>query len=208
MSKKKALIALVAVIAAIPVLIGVVLHIDRVRERSRPQVYELTAKELGSLRPGDIVLRMGYGLVSTMLENSAGGMGVSHCGILTGEGPDFGVIHSISSDLADEDGVQDCTLREFVRCAKPGSFAAVRCRVADSEGIVRHASRYLERRVPFDLLFDIRDSSKIFCSELIYLVILNASGYPIFDTEKMDYNFTSFFDRSLFEALIDHRSGR
>ena len=169
-------------------------------------MYELTQDELGSLRSGDIVLRMGYGIVSTLLENSSGSMGVSHCGILTGESPGFMVIHSISSDLADEDGVQECTLSDFLRGAKPGSFAAVRCRVAGNDGIMRHAARYLERRVPFDMLFDIRDSSKIFCSELIYLSVLNASGYPIFDREKMDFHFAAFFDGTLFQPVIDHRA--
>ncbi len=207
LNKKSVLIAIL-IIAAIPVLIGIVLRIDRARDRSRPQIYELTREELGSLRSGDIVLRMGYGLVSSMLENSSGGTGVSHCGILTGENPGFRVIHSISSDLADEDGVQECTLSEFVRCAKPDSFVAVRCLVADANRIVHHAGRYLEQRIPFDMIFDIGDSSKIFCSELIYLSILNASGCAIFDTEKMDYNFTSFFDRSLFQPVIDHRSER
>lgn len=196
--------------ASVPVLLGAVLYtvvrIDRTRDVSRPQVYELTREELGSLHSGDIVLRMGYGMVSAMLENSSGGMGVSHCGILTGQGPGFSVIHAISGDLADEDGVQECTLSEFLRGAKPGSFKAVRCRVADSAGIVRHAGRYLQQRVPFDRVFDIRDSSKIFCSELIYLSILNASGCRIFDPEKMDYNFTSFFDESLFLPVIDHRA--
>ncbi len=204
---KKGAILAVLIIAAIPALLGIILHIDRTRDRSRPQIYELTREELGSLRSGDIVLRMGYGLVSTMLENSSGGMGVSHCGIVTGESPGFNIIHSISSDLADEDGVQECTLSEFVRCAKPGSFVAVRCLVADADRIVHHAARYLEQRVPFDMLFDIRDSSKIFCSELIYLSILNASGYSIFDKAKMDYNFTSFFNSALFEPVVDHRYG-
>ena len=201
---KKNLLRLVLILVAIPILLGVILRIERKRENSRPQRYELTREELGLLRSGDIVLRMGYGVVSALLESSSGGMGVSHCGILTGEAPDFTVIHSISAELSEMDGVQTCPLSEFVRGAKQGSFVAVRCRVAEAEDMVRHANRYLQQRIPFDLTFDIRDSSKIFCSELLYLSILNASGYPIFDTEKMDFHFASFFDEDIFQRVINH----
>ncbi len=195
---------IIPVIITIPLLLGIVFHIERERDKSRPQIYELAQEEAELLHSGDIVLRMGYGVISAVLETSSGGMGVSHCGILTGEKPNFTVIHAISSELSEIDGVQTCSLKEFLRGAKPGSFVAVRCNVADAGDIVFHAERYLEQRVPFDLSFDIRDSSKIFCSELIYLCILNASGYSIFDTSKMDYNFTSFFDKDIFLPVINH----
>ena len=194
-------------ILAIPALLCIVLRIEREKENTRPQIYELTHEEVGLLRNGDIVLRMGYGIVSALLETSSGGTGVSHCGILAGEGPHFRVIHSISSDLSDEDGVQECTLSEFLRCAKPGSFVAVRCQVADGAEIAKHAGRYLEQRIPFDLAFDLCDSTKIFCSELIYLSILHAADYAIFDPAKMDYTFSSFFDESLFLPVINHIKG-
>lgn len=206
--KKKRLLIVLSTIVAIPILIGVVLHIDRGRELSRVQVYELTRQESGSLRSGDIVMRMGYGMVSALLETSAGGQGVSHCGILRGEGPDFAVIHSISSELSEEDGVQQCSLKEFLAGAKPGSFVAVRSTAAPGEDIVTQAERYLEQRTPFDLAFDLRDTSRIFCSELVYLAILDASGVAIFDPMKPDYNFTSFFDREMFLPVIDHRGRR
>ena len=119
---------------------------------------------------GDIVLRMGRGFVShticTILSDT---VQFSHCGIVVRQNDSLYVVHSVSEELSEHDGVQATSLHHFVYESVPGSLAFVRYKTElDSLGDLmrQKALYYLANPKPFDYDFDLNDSTAFFCSEL------------------------------------------
>ncbi len=165
----------------------------------------LNAEELALLREGDFVFRLGYGMVSFFLETQTGASGVSHIGVLVKDTLDFFVIHSISGSMAELDGVQKVSLNDFLFEAKPHSFVATRLKNSNGELIANEARRLLAKRVPFDMSFDIKDTTQLFCSEMINFILQKTHNTEVFSQEATQFPFTGFFDTSKFEILVDRR---
>ncbi len=179
--------------------------------------YSLTSEEIGSIREGDIILRQGHGVVSqSILEILKEDIPVSHVGIIR-KNPDgsFGVIHTVSQRLPGYDGIQQQCLEEFISESVSQSLMVVRYKGFSENTRLRKkagrlAAEYLERDIPFDHSFNLEDSTRFFCSELIWRIILEVSGDDIF--EKMNkelrrerLKFESFFDPERFELIINHQ---
>ncbi len=165
----------------------------------------LGAEELALLREGDFVFRLGYGMVSFFLESQTGASGVSHVGILVKDSLDFDVIHSISGSMAELDGVQKISLDDFLFEAKPHSLVITRLKNSNGELIAYEARRLFAERVPFDMSFDIKDTTKLFCSEMINFILQKTHNTEVFTQEATEFPFTGFFDTSKFEILVDRR---
>ena len=165
----------------------------------------LNAEELSLLREGDFVFRLGYGLVSYFLEKGAGASGVSHIGVLVKDSADFDVIHSISGSMAETDGVQKISLNNFLYNAKPGSFVATRLKNGNGETIANEARRLFAKRLPFNHSFDIKDTNRLFCSQLANVILQNTHNLEVFSQDAEDFPFGGFFDTSMFEVLVDRR---
>jgi len=165
----------------------------------------LSEEQLALLREGDFVLRLGYGLVSYTLEMQAGAVGVSHIGVLVKDSADFEVIHSISGSMAELDGVQKVSLKDFLYEARPNSFIAVRLKNSNEKLIVNEANRLLAARIPFDLSFDLKDTTKLFCSEFVDFILRKTHNMAVFIPEEEAFPFSAFLDTSKFEILVDKR---
>lgn len=132
--------------------------------------YCLDKNIFSKVRSGDIVLRMGRGFVShticTILSDT---VQFSHCGIVVCQNDSLYVVHSVSEELSEHDGVQATSLHHFVYESVPGSLAFVRYKTElDSLGDLmrQKALYYLANPKPFDHDFDLNDSTAFFCSEL------------------------------------------
>jgi hypothetical protein len=76
--------------------------------------YRLTAEEKSLLQEGDVILRRGEGFVSSVINNlSESEYQISHCAILVKKDSVWHVVHTVSSDLSDVDGVQTEPLDKF-----------------------------------------------------------------------------------------------
>ncbi|NTW31711.1 MAG: hypothetical protein HGB12_03650 [Bacteroidetes bacterium] len=178
--------------------------------------YTLSQNEMSLLKDGDIILRHGYGFVSDMIVKTLNdSTGISHCAILTKYKGHWIIIHSVSSTLSDVDGVQWQDLRTFINQSKKKSIVVVRYKHAkddfDLALIGSGAKYYLQKKIPFDNAFDLKDSSSIYCSELLWKVFKNEYNVDIFESkyrpEHYDYmKFDTFLDTSNFEIIIDHRN--
>ncbi len=166
----------------------------------------LTEKELSGIQGGDIILRLGEGLISqivtSVLDDS---IRLSHCGIVVINNDSFYVVHSLPEELSDYDGIQICSLGEFVSESVPESIVVVRPKVSDFRVMEDKALYYLLHPKPFDWNFDIKDSTAFFCSEFpvhilkYYLgmdLCLNSSFYP---------KFSLFLDTTYFEHIFIKR---
>ena len=175
-------------------------------ETGEEQLETLTAEEHALLREGDFVFRLGYGMVSFFLESQTGASGVSHIGVLVKGSSDFDVIHSISGSMAEQDGVQKVSLNDFLFEAKPHSFVATRLKNSNGELIANEARRLLAKRVPFDMSFDIKDTSKLFCSEMVNFILQKTHSVEVFSHDATVFSFAGFFDAAKFEVLVDRRN--
>jgi len=211
----KALLVAIKIVLTISLVIYLfVLTYDHTSEIKRVKInYSLTKEEYNLLQDGDILLRHGYGFVSDMIVKTLKeDFSISHCAILVKDDSAFNVIHSVSQSLSEFDGVQIQDLRRFVNDSKKNSLIVLRYKNSngeDRESISQRARYYLERQVPFDNSFDINDTTRYFCTELIWKIFLDAFNIDIFEkkyglggTEFLKFDI--FFDPDLFEIILSH----
>lgn len=178
---------------------------------SQGQRYTLAEEEVALLQDGDIILRRGSGLVSDMIAALLGeDHDLSHCGIVVERKGVYRVVHAVSNNISDHDGMQVHALQEFVRQSKPGSVVVCRLRTERDRGAIsRKAVEYLRRKVPFDHHFDLADTSSFFCSELPWRILLDEYGVDVFQDvghgEKTAFRFAQFMDPRWFEVVLDHQ---
>src|SRR5688572_17531944 len=129
--------------------------------------YLFKPNEMSLLQEGDIIMRRGYGVVSSMISNmNDAPYNLSHCAFIIQEkDSSFSVIHSVSSDLSDIDGVQKQTMDRFTRESVPGTIVVIRHKGGDPEighQIADAAKIYLAEEIKFDHHFDLSDSSTFY----------------------------------------------
>ncbi|NVN95328.1 MAG: hypothetical protein HXX18_08610 [Bacteroidetes bacterium] len=176
--------------------------------------YSLSNEEINKLKNGDIILRHGYGMASDIIVKSLNEeYDISHCAIIVKDSNQINVIHSVSQSLSDFDGVQIQTLKRFISDCKKNSIIVVRYKSpthTDNNAIAERASYYLSKKIPFDNDFNIKDSSKIYCTELIWRCIKDAYKIDIFKNQLNDenlknhYKFNALWDSNRFEIIINH----
>ena len=180
--------------------------------------YSLPGYEKELLKPGDIIMRHGYGFVSNTIVKTLGeDNSISHAGIIVKDkNGRLRVVHSVSQTISDFDGVQDVDLNTFVRDSRPNSIMVVRFlpsagKPETIEGVSRRANFYLEQKIPFDYSFSLDDDSRFYCSEFIVRVLADIFGDSLFDRlyppgisglDKLKFGI--FLDSELFEIVINH----
>lgn len=208
---KKRIIKISIVLLLLLILIWLFSVIVRERRSNREQLfstYSLSDEEAGLLQDGDIILRKGYGFVS---ENITKYLNeeyiVSHCGIIikSAEGKNF-VIHSVSGSLDYEDGVQICSLKRFCRESIPNSIIVTRLKSEDRTRISQSAKEYLKKKVPFDSKFNLGDQAEIYCSELVWKILLDNYNINVYPINKRPDNvlFQPFYDPQWFDVILNH----
>lgn len=179
--------------------------------------YILTEEEKGLLQEGDIIMRHGEGLVSSMIAhiNKGAPYRLSHCAFLTKGKKDWVVIHAVSGSLGATDGMQTASLDRFTKESIDSSIVVIRYK-GDSitrQRFIDQAKVYLERKIPFDNEFTLADTSTFFCSELIHQVFLNVLQEDIFasrlTTDHPNYiHFDQFLDPRYFELILNHQGDK
>lgn len=129
----------------------------------------------GRFRDGDLAFRRGGGLTSrAVLAADAGGV-YSHVGLLKREGDEWFVIHAVPGepvDATDVDRVKCEPVDCFFAADRAVCGAVMRVK-ADSllcAGAARHARRLALERVLFDHDYDLVDTTRLYCTELVDLV--------------------------------------
>lgn len=182
----------------------------RGKQEQAASSYTLSEEELDSLQSGDIIFRMGYGGLSLSIVSILNDtISVSHCAVVVRDSLGLSVIHTISPDISDTDGMQRCTIDEFIADSRPSSIAAVRFKHGEGQKIAAKAAYYLGKRLPFDMSFDLADSSRLFCSELPMRILQDEFGFDVLQGKEPimeSCKFSAFFDPLHFETVIYHLS--
>jgi len=167
----------------------------------------LTAHPVYALaRPGYIILRQGNGMVSDFIaRHYSQGHRVSHIGILTGTADTLMVVHAISSMLHTPGGVVCESLDSYIREADRGRIVLLCPAGADSlllQNTAAAAYAMYRRRIPFDSRFDVTDTTAVFCSELVDIVLQRVYGKEA-PSGGDALGFGRFFNVLYFSVLLD-----
>lgn len=177
----------------------------------RRSTYAFSEAELATLQDGDVIMRRGYGYISDMIGRFLDEeRRLTHCGVVTVRKDGYWVVHALSSNVSEIDGMQAHRLEDFVRQSYPGSIVVTRFRTEeDRGGISRRAVDYLRRQIPFDHDFDVVDTNTIYCSELVWLIVRDEFGVDVFqeakDPERRYFGFSNFLDPRWWEVVLDHQ---
>ena len=141
--------------------------------RTAPDVPRLPYSEM---RTADLVFRAGTGLYSQMLNMHSGDSLIySHVGLLVDLDSTWYVIHAVPKEL---DGPGDF---ERVKMEVLDSFLAKsRCRQAEfvhtslqrTDRVLARALQYVRDSTRFDNEFDLEDSTKVYCTELMWRLFM------------------------------------
>lgn len=191
--------------------------VDRNQEskliRQNQKIARFSQEDLKKIQQGDIILRRGYGffsdLISKKLNDSV--FDVTHSGILYLKDDKWWVIHSLSSDTSDTDGMQEQSLNQFLKGSMPERIIIVRPKnITKEQGqrIVNQAKYYLQKKVPFDRMGVIDEPSQMYCTELIWQILgndLKLISLPKDNGERKDlfYSMKGTYNPKYFDIVIN-----
>ncbi|MBD3635874.1 MAG: hypothetical protein HUJ25_00920 [Crocinitomicaceae bacterium] len=169
---------------------------------------ELPKDIYSKLQPGDCIIRKGNGPLSYHLMNTTK-EDYSHCGVIVEDNDEWKVIHTLGGTASEDDidGVQMCSVDEFVTHAADSMLFICRPVFMDSAGvkIAERAKFYFEEHTPFDHSFSLFSTDKLYCSELLFVIFRDVYGKNLFDIKKKHKSymlmFSTFFDERRFEPV-------
>lgn len=180
-----------------------------IKNKKQPKLLQ---SQISQIKEGDIILRRGYGFFSDFIaQNLNDGYDVTHAGVLYQKDNEWYVIHSLSSDVSDFDGVQEQKLSEFLDYSVPQKILVVRTKnttIEQGKNIVNQALGYLDKKTPFDRLGEIDNDEKLYCTELISHIVSNKLGYVQFPQnfqERKDllYTMKVMYNPDYFDIIIN-----
>jgi hypothetical protein len=122
-----------------------------------------------AIRDGDVICRLGDRLWSQLfMDVSAADKRYSHLGVARVADGRVTVIHAEGAAAPGKDGdrVKEEALEDFVRIAK--AVGVYRAKGLDGDLMSAAAADHLG--VPFDWRFDMEDGSRLYCTELLYVI--------------------------------------
>lgn len=176
-------------------------------------ITRLSKEEISQIQEGDFILRRGFGFfsdyISKDLNNSI--IDVTHAGIITKINDSLFVIHSLSSDVTDIDGLQIQPLSTFLKYSYPQKIIITRLKNSDSLmglKITSLAKKYLHKHIPFDHQGNYDDDSELFCTEMIWKILekdLKCVKIPTETAErkKFFYSMTPMYDTNYFDIKVN-----
>ena len=134
---------------------------------------------LDKIMPGDIAFRRGEGLVSDMvLFNDADGK-YSHIGVIVLHNDSLKVVHAVpgENDTPDDfDRVKIDRIADFFSNKKAIKGEIMRIAMTDSQRqiITSSALQKAMTKIEFDHNYNLEDTTKLYCTELVQLLFSNA----------------------------------
>lgn len=192
-------------------------YLDRKSEQAEiiknESVTRLSSEEISQIQEGDFILRRGFGFFSDYISKELNDsiIDVTHAGIITKRNDSLFVIHSLSSDVTDVDGLQIQPLQEFLRYSYPQKIIVTRLKNADVAvglKISSLAKNYLDKKIPFDHKGNFDDDSELFCTEMIWNILekdLKSVQIPK-ETEarkKFFYSMKPMYDTIYFDIKVN-----
>ena len=176
-------------------------------------LYKLSPKEKAKLQTGDIILRRGYGFVSTMISKMMSeDYDVTHLGVVIKQNDNLKIAHALSSSVSNQDGLRLQAIDSFVHNSHDKTILVTRLKNIDTikqSKIVKQIDYYYKKQLPFDHSFSYKDTTEHYCSELIWRIYEhNLKILQVADsiTDQQKYNtLKTFYDPNYFNIIINHQ---
>ncbi|MGB2684549.1 MAG: YiiX/YebB-like N1pC/P60 family cysteine hydrolase [Olleya sp.] len=176
-------------------------------------LYKLSPKEKAKLQTGDIILRRGYGFVSTMISKMMSeDYDVTHLGVVIKQNDNLKIAHALSSSVSNQDGLRLQAIDSFVHNSHDSTILVTRLKNIDTikqSKIVKQIDYYYKKQLPFDHSFNYKDTTEHYCSELIWRIYEhNLKILQVADsiTDQQKYNtLKTFYDPNYFNIIINHQ---
>ncbi len=176
-------------------------------------ITRLSPEEISQIQEGDFILRRGFGFFSNYISEELNDsiIDVTHAGIITKRNDSLFVIHSLSSDVTDIDGLQMQPLKTFLKYSFPEKIVITRLKNANAETgskITTLAKTYLKKQIPFDHKGNYDDDSELFCTEMIWKILEKDLKCVKIPTEaaarkKFFYSMTPMYDTLYFDIKVN-----
>jgi len=119
---------------------------------------------------GDLIYRFGNGFFSSTFRDFSNKEKLySHVGIIYKPSSidTFFVIHSEASELTGIGGVRMETVKSFLCEANNWALYRIKADKEQKYNITKIANKFLQLKVPFDLDFNLEDTTAFYCTELV-----------------------------------------
>ncbi len=157
--------------------------------------------------PGDIAFRRGVGVASqaVIMSNHRGSF--SHVGLIVQVDSLWMVIHEVpyEGDSRDDDKIYIEPVGEFFNTVKAASGAVYRLRGMDSiqrSQVCSYVLRQAAKELPFDHDYDLTDSTRQYCSELVWRSYLEI-GVDLSQGRRTHVSMPSFSGSHIMPADIE-----
>ena len=150
-------------------LLGLFLFIKISQLNPKMSKKRINAKDISAyLKDGDVICRLGNRIWSLYFKDiSLTDKRFSHLGIVRINDDKITVINAEGRAIEGKDSVNEVDLDEFLEIAR--AVGIYRLNNYDGGIVSSEAMKYIS--YPFDWDFDMEDGSKIYCTELLYIIL-------------------------------------
>lgn len=147
------------------------------------------------LKSGDIVLRCGSGITSRAVLYADGGGSYSHVGIVVDSAGVKMIVHAVPDEHDSKDDIDKVKMErpeKFFSSMRTSNGRIMRCQDSiTAQRAGAEAYRLYRKTIYFDHDYDDRDSTKMYCCELVEFAYQKA-GMSIVGKERHDINLPAF----------------
>lgn len=168
----------------------------------------LSTEEKELLQSGDIIFRHGRGMISLSISARLNEFyPVSHCGIIKKSNDSIFIIHSLPLTASAINGLQQCFIDEWTQDTYGNCIVVSRFRSSENEKVLNAAEFYLSKKLPFNNQFDLNDTTKFFCNQLVFHILdsnFETSFVDLVSNQEEALQFAKLLDTTLFDIIINH----
>ena len=149
------------------------------KSKPEPVLLQLIKENEPKLRDGDLVERTDDDFVSeTLREMSVTDKTFSHCGFAFYEDGKWMIYNNMAGEENKKEQMMKQPFDSFVSPERKTGFGIFRYNLSDSEITKLHQVTKLnfEQGLKFDKTFDLKTDDKMYCAEMIYKFLLQATG--------------------------------
>jgi len=141
-------------------------------KQNRTVTSEKALHDLEMIKSGDLVFRQGRGIFSELFRNIGDvETQFSHVGIVYKEKKGVFAIHTEANELTGVGFAKIEPLSNFVSNHNAIRYAFYRIEGLDNKrtkAVLRETLKYVRDKIPFDSDFNLRNSDRLYCTELVY----------------------------------------
>lgn len=155
------------------------------------------AQDFSFLQNGDLIYRKGNGYFSNRFKDFSENEKIySHVGIVQKTTDSVFVIHAEASELTGIGYVKKENVSIFLEGIHQWAICRINTTSENKDAIAAAALYFHIAKTPFDLNFDVADTSAVYCSELVALCVNKVLGTPIIkaDTQRGGKRFIAIDD--------------